>query len=273
MSYNRKITEYALLPNGAFPVDARSHFKSFAEAYKTVIQAEVSTVENAHLNENEGKHFYVGEIITTTIDGTWQVIGPDRKDVDIYFGKNASEDVAFKDVRWGSTTSASRITSLHVIQQDGNYYLCSSGSDNEIVSKLNNVTSDNNTSYFKSILDTNLIPFSGSGGGGGSLSLTAIAPLEYENSSGQLSLTLNNSSGLTTTDNGLTLKIDTTSGHGGLTISENGLSLKLAKDSDLSINDNGELDLNLNVIGTHTTIKKTDSVDTIKVNNYIYQEI
>ena len=70
MSYNRKITEYALLPNGAFPLDARSHFKSLAEAYKTVIQAEVSTVENAHLNKNEGKHFYVGEIITTTIDGT-----------------------------------------------------------------------------------------------------------------------------------------------------------------------------------------------------------
>ena len=70
MSYNRKITEYALLPNGAFPLDARSHFKSLAEAYQTVIQAEVSTVENAHLNENEGKHFYVGEIITTTIDGT-----------------------------------------------------------------------------------------------------------------------------------------------------------------------------------------------------------
>ena len=45
MSYNRKITEYALLPNGAFPLDARSHFKSLAEAYKTVIQAEVSTVE------------------------------------------------------------------------------------------------------------------------------------------------------------------------------------------------------------------------------------
>ena len=50
MSYNRKITEYALLPNGAFPLDARSHFKSLAEAYKTVIQAEVSTVENSHLN-------------------------------------------------------------------------------------------------------------------------------------------------------------------------------------------------------------------------------
>ncbi len=264
MSYNRKITEYALLPNGAFPVDARSHFKSFAEAYKTVIQAEVSTVENAHLNENEDKHFYVGEIITTTIDGTWQVIGPVPKNVNIYFGKSV-----FKDVRWGSITSASQIKSLHVIQQNNNYYLCSS--DNEILSKLNNVTSYN-TSYFKSILDTNLIPFNGSGsGGGGSLSLTAIAPLEYENSSGQLSLTLNNSGGLTTTDNGLTLKIDTTSGHGGLTISENGLSLKLAKNSDLSINDKGELDLNL--IGTHTTIKKTDSVDTIKVNNYIYQEI
>ena len=32
MSYNRKITEYALLPNGAFPVDARSHFESLLEA-------------------------------------------------------------------------------------------------------------------------------------------------------------------------------------------------------------------------------------------------
>ena len=282
MSYNRKITEYALLPNGAFPLDARSHFKSLAEAYKTVIPAEVSTVENAHLNENEGKHFYVGEIITTTIDGTWQVIGPVRNNVDIYFGKNA-----FTDVRWGSTTSASRITSLHVIQKDGNYYLCSS--DNEIISKLNNVASYN-TNYFKSILDTNLVPFSGSGGGGGAtLSLIAQEPLNYDSSTSTLSLTydtnvlkvdnqaltlkIDNNSPLTLTDSGLSLKIDTTSGHGGLTISENGLSLKLAKDSNLSINNKGELDLKLNIIGTHTTIEKTGSVDTIKLNNYIYQEI
>ena len=261
MSYNRKITEYALLPNGAFPLDARSHFKSLAEAYKTVIQAEVSTVENAHLNENEGKHFYVGEIITTTIDGTWQVIGPVRNNVDIYFGKNA-----LTDVRWGSTTSTSRITSLHVIQQDGNYYLCSS--DNEIVSKLNNVTSYS-TSYFKSILDTNLIPFSGSGGGGGgTLSLIAQEPLNYDSSTSTLSLSYDTK----------VLKVDNSSGTAKLTLNiaskapfttTNGLSLAIDNNGGLKQNSNNEL----YVEGIHKTIKKTDTVDDIKVNNYIYQEI
>lgn len=261
MSYNRKITEYALLPNGAFPLDARSHFKSLAEAYKTVIQTEVSTVENAHLNENEGKHFYVGEIITTTIDGTWQVVGPVRNNVDIYFGKNE-----LTDVRWGSTTSASRITSLHVIQQDGNYYLCSS--DNEIVSKLNNVTSYS-TSYFKSILDTNLIPFSGSGGGGGgTLSLIAQEPLNYDSSTSTLSLSYDTK----------VLKVDNSSGTAKLTLNiaakapfttTNGLSLAIDNKGGLKQNSNNEL----YVEGTHKTITKTGTVDDIKVNNYIYQEI
>ena len=250
-----------MLPNGAFPLDARSHFKSLAEAYKTVIQAEVSTVENAHLNENEGKHFYVGEIITTTIDGTWQVIGPVRNSVDIYFGKNA-----LTDVRWGSTTSASRITSLHVIQQDGNYYLCSS--DNEIVSKLNNVTSYS-TSYFKSILDTNLIPFSGSGGGGGgTLSLIAQEPLNYDSSTSTLSLIYDTK----------VLKVDNSSGTAKLTLNiaakapfttTNGLSLAIDNKGGLKQNSNNEL----YVEGTHKTIIKTGTVDDIKVNNYIYQEI
>lgn len=261
MSYNRKITEYALLPNGAFPLDARSHFKSLAEAYKTVIQEEVSTVENAHLNENEGKHFYVGEIITTTIDGTWQVVGPVRNKIEIYFGKNA-----LTDVRWGSTTSASRITSLHVIQQGDNYYLCSS--DNEIVSKLNNVTSDS-TSYFKSILDTNLIPFSGSGGGGGgTLSLIAQEPLNYDSSTSTLSLIYDTK----------VLKVDNSSGTAKLTLNiasnapfttTNGLSLAIDNKGGLKQNSNNEL----YVEGTHKTIIKTGTVDDIKVNNYIYQEI
>ena len=261
MSYNRKITEYALLPNGAFPLDARSHFKSLAEAYKTVIQAEVSTVENAHLNENEGKHFYVGEIITTTLDGTWQVIGPVRNNVDIYFGKNA-----FTDVRWGSVTLASRITSLHVIQQDGNYYLCSG--DNEIVSKLNNVTSYS-TSYFKSILDTNLIPFSGSGGGGGgTLSLIAQEPLNYDSSTSILSLSYDTNA----------LKVDNSSGTAKLTLNiasnapfttTNGLSLAIDNKGGLKQNSNNEL----YVEGIHKTITKTGTIDDIKINNYIYQEI
>lgn len=260
MSYNRKITEYALLPNGAFPLDARSHFKSLAEAYKTVIEAEVSTVENAHLNKNEGKHFYVGEIITTTIDGTWQVIGPVRNSVDIYFGKNA-----FTDVRWGSTTSASRITSLHVIQQNDIYYLCSN--DNEIISQLNNVASYN-TSYFKSILDTNLIPFSGSGGGGSTLSLIAQEPLNYDSSTSTLSLIYDTK----------VLKVDNSSGTAKLTLNialkapfttTNGLNLAIDNKGGLKQNSNNEL----YVEGTHKTIIKTGTVDDIKVNNYIYQEI
>ena len=77
MSYNRKITEYALLPNGAFPVDARSHFESFAEANDVIRGGEygnITTVELASENGNEEKRFYVGQIITTTSDGTYQVV-------------------------------------------------------------------------------------------------------------------------------------------------------------------------------------------------------
>lgn len=77
MSYNRKITEYALLPNGAFPLDARSHFESLLEANNVIrggTDGNITTVEVASENGNEEKRFYVGQIITTTSDGTYQVV-------------------------------------------------------------------------------------------------------------------------------------------------------------------------------------------------------
>lgn len=77
MSYNRKITEYALLPNGAFPLDPRSHFESLVEANDVIRGGEngnITTVELASENGNEEKRFYVGQIITTTSDGTYQVV-------------------------------------------------------------------------------------------------------------------------------------------------------------------------------------------------------
>ena len=77
MSYNRKITEYALLPNGAFPLDPRSHFESLVEANDVIRGGEdgnITTVELASENGNEDKRFYVGQIITTTSDGTYQVV-------------------------------------------------------------------------------------------------------------------------------------------------------------------------------------------------------
>lgn len=77
MSYNRKITEYALLPNGAFPLDPRSHFESLAEANDVIRggkNGNITTVELASENGNEEKRFYIGQIITTTLDGTYQVV-------------------------------------------------------------------------------------------------------------------------------------------------------------------------------------------------------
>ena len=62
MSYNRKITEYALLPNGAFPLDARSHFKSFAQANQA-ISGNVTTVENSS-NTMQAENALFGSLVS-----------------------------------------------------------------------------------------------------------------------------------------------------------------------------------------------------------------
>ena len=77
---------------------------------------------------------------------------------------------------------------------------------------------------------------------------------------------------------GNVLKVDNFSGTAKLTLNiaakapfttTNGLSLAIDNKGGLKQNSNNEL----YVEGTHKTIIKTGTVDDIKVNNYIYQEI
>lgn len=68
MSYNRKLTDYALLPTRAFPLDARSHFENFAAAYEAINSETITTVEQA-AQESYQKIYYNSQIITTTDSG------------------------------------------------------------------------------------------------------------------------------------------------------------------------------------------------------------
>ena len=68
MSYNRKLTDYALLPTRAFPLDARSHFENFAVAYEAINNNTITTVEQA-AQESYQKIYYNSQIITTTNSG------------------------------------------------------------------------------------------------------------------------------------------------------------------------------------------------------------
>lgn len=88
------------------------------------------------------------------------------------------------------------------------------------------------------------------------------------NSSNQLTLSLDTN----------TLKVDKSSGTAKLTLNiasnapfttTNGLTLAIDNNGGLKQNSNNEL----YVEGIHKTITKNDTVDDIKVNNYIYQEI
>ena len=63
MSYNIKLSDYALLPKKSIPLDARSHFPNFAQANKAIL-GNVATVETADEIDNDYKQFYVGQIIT-----------------------------------------------------------------------------------------------------------------------------------------------------------------------------------------------------------------
>lgn len=131
------------------------------------------------------------------------------------------------------------------------------------------------------------MPFGGGGaGGGGALNLNVTSPLHYDVSETKLTLKLDSDSPLTVnTSNQLTLsldtnalKVDNSSGTAKLTLNiasnapfttTNGLSLAIDNNGGLKQNSNKEL----YVEGIHKTITKTDTVDDIKINNYIYQEI
>lgn len=309
MSYNRKITEYALLPNGAFPVDARSHFESLAEANDVIRGGEygnITTVELASENGNEEKRFYVGQIITTTSDGTYQVVATPN----IFYNNVSSYTVIFKVTNYDKhgyniniVTDPNNVfrndisSSWYNVQDEpdmnGNWVrLCT-----RLDSYLLVYVDDSSVGINKSITidlkglkwpkDYYLVPFGGSGaGGGGALNLNASAPLRYDASKTELTLQLDSGSPLAVnSSNQLTLSLDTnalkvdkSSGTAKLTLNiasnapfttTNGLTLAIDNNGGLKQNSKNEL----YVEGTHKTITKTDTVDDIKVNNYIYQEI
>lgn len=309
MSYNRKITEYALLPNGAFPVDARSHFESFAEANDVIRGGEygnITTVELASENGNEEKRFYVGQIITTTSDGTYQVVATPN----IFYNNIPSYTVVFKVTNYDEhgyniniITDPNNVfrndisSSWYNVQDEpdmnGNWVrLCT-----RLDSYLLVYVDDSSVGINKSItIDLKglkwpkscyLVPFGGGGAGsGGALNLSVTSPLHYDASETKLTLQLDSDSPLAVnTSNQLTLSLDTnalkvdkSNGTAKLTLNiasnapfttTNGLSLAIDNNGGLKQNSNNEL----YVEGTHKTITKTDTVDDIKLNNYIYQEI
>ena len=273
MSYNIKLSDYSLLPKRAIPLDARSHFSNFAQANKAIL-GNVATVETADEIDNDYKQFYVGQIITTTTGNTWKVNSPTTFTVTLYI------DYVNKQVKWGSENDSDIIGSFTVkqVKVNTNLYAVFDGNDK--------VTEDFVGQQSSVKLDTCLVPFSGSGGGGSAtLKLDGIAPINVDNSN-RISLSLDTNSALiVNNENQLTLsldtnalKVDNSSGTAKLTLNiesnapfttTNGLSLAIDNKGGLKQNSNNEL----YVEGTHKTIIKNDTVDDIKVNNYIYQEI
>ena len=312
MSYNRKITEYALLPNGAFPLDPRSHFESLAEANDVIRGGEdgnITTAELASENGNEDKRFYVGQIITTTSDETYQVVATPN----IFYDNIPNYTVVFtatnnigkgaydiKVVIDSNNIFTGNASSLRYNAEDkpiangnyvrlytplGSYLRVNVGALSLSESKKISITANlENLKWPKSCY---LIPFGdGGAGGGGALNLNVTSPLHYDVSETKLTLQLDSGSPLAVnTSNQLTLSLDTntlkvdkSSGTAKLTLNiasnapfttTNGLSLAIDNNGGLKQNSNNEL----YVEGIHKTVTKTDTVDDIKVNNYIYQEI
>ena len=250
MSYNIKLSDYALLPKKSIPLDARSHFPNFAQANKAIL-GNVATVETADEIDNDYKQFYVGQIITTTTGNTWKVSSPTTFTVTLYI------DYVNKQVKWGSENDSDIIDSFTVKQQvNTNLYAVFDGNDK--------VTEDFVGQQSSTNLVTCLVPFSGSGGGGGAtLKLTSTAPINVDNSN-NISLSLDNSSALTVNkDNQLTLSVGP-----GIKTVDNQITLSINENSNLSIIDN-----KLSVSGTHFYQTKNDDDTNIPKNNYIYQEI
>lgn len=310
MSYNRKITEYALLPNGAFPLDPRSHFESLAEANDVIRGGKygnITTVELASENGNEEKRFYVGQIITTTSDGTYQVVATPN----IFYNNIPSYTVTFKVTNYDEhgykiniVTDPNNVfrndisSSWYNVQDkpdmNGNWVrLCT-----RLDSYLLVYVDDSSVGINKSITtdlkglkwpkDYYLVPFGGGGaGGGGALNLNVTSPLYYDVSETKLTLKLDSDSPLAVNaSNQLTLSLDTNALKVDKSSETAKLTLNIASNApftttnglSLAIDNNGGLKQNSNnnelyVEGIHKTITKKDTVDDIKVNNYIYQEI
>lgn len=248
MSYNIKLSDYALLPKKSIPLDARSHFPNFAQANKAIL-GNVATVETADEIDNDYKQFYVGQIITTTTGNTWKVSSSTTLKVILYI------DYVNKQVKWGSENSSAIIDSFTVKQVvNTNLYAVFDGNDQ---------VTENFTGQPSSVeLDTCLVPFSGGSGGGATLKLSSTAPINIDNNN-NISLSLDTSSALQVNNNQLTLGIGP-----GIKTVNNQITLSINENSSLSIVNN-----KLSVSGTHFYQTKSDNDTNIPENNYIYQEI
>lgn len=272
MKYSKKITEYALLPNKAFPLDARSHFVDVNTAIKAITIDLITTAEEAALVENSYKKYYVGQIITTTNDGTYQVTNNansfynDIEDYEVCFQFNndrsqietiIDKNRLFPAIQPAKTNQTPNL--YKVLLKTGAYILVDG---NKIYAQQRFVI-DNN--YIKWDTQCYLKPFSGGGAGSSTLSITANEPLAFDKATSTLSLSLGD--GLTKESNGaLTLSID---GSSGLKIDSNKrLTLSIDSNSNLFINNNS-----LSVKGTHYMVNNDSAISNIPNDNYIYEEL
>lgn len=185
MSYNIKLSDYSLLPKRAIPLDARSHFESFASAYNTITEDVVTTVEASNNINNDYKKFYAGQIITTTSSGTWQVVL--KSTIDIYLKYDS--DNRYK-VRWnGSSTTDERkdLYALKISDKQLNLY---DSTGTLILSVSSSAWKYWSTTDITFKIYSCLVPFSGGSGSGGTLTLTATDPLTYNQNTSTLSLNL-----------------------------------------------------------------------------------
>lgn len=256
MSYNIKLSDYSLLPKRAIPLDARSHFESFAGAYNAITADVVTTVEASNNIDNDYKKFYAGQIITTTSSGTWQVVL--KSTIDIYLKYDSSN--RYK-VRWNGSSITDERKDLYALKISDTQ-LDLYDSTNALILSVSKWNYWSTTDIFLKI-DSCLVPFSGGSGSGGTLKLSSIAPINVDNSN-KISLSLDTNSALTVNkDNQLTLSVGA-----GIKTVNNQITLSINENSNLSIIDN-----KLSVSGTHFYKTKSDDDTNVPKNNYIYQEI
>lgn len=299
---NIKQTDYALLPNRAIPLDARSHFKDFEAANEAI--RKVCTTEDAQHGQNYGIKYYLGQIITTTNGGTYQVCGKN-----LYYGSEPSKlqityEIHVNNISITKFIGDDRFDGINAIAEyyeDSDDYkinftfTCSGNNKPKLKDYSTYVWGPSKgtvsiTIPFSEINfenDCYLKPFAGGSSNGNALVLNTSAPLTYDSVSHQLALnyagalTVNNNqftistgNGLTTQNNSLTLSLASNS---GLTLNSKGLAISTA--APLAVH-NGQLTIQLGngmsiknnalaVTGIHhyTT---SDDFSSISDDDYIY---
>lgn len=277
MSYDTALTSYSLLPKKAFPLDARSHFEDFETARLDILDR-VCAAEDSFESKNYDKLYYIGEIITTTNNGTWQV--GNKVSINLYIycevldGDNSSFKVAWNERSFDSYTNfylEKENTTNEKNEQVVRIHIYSYNGGPKIGFVDNDINDVSSRRWLPKVLniETNIVPFSGgSGSSAGQLVIDAQAPLNYNTENNQLTLSIDGASPLRVKDNQLTLSINSNS---PLAVtSNNELTINIDTNSKLKVVNNK---LTVDIQGTHTTLSKNDTTNNIDINNYIYQEL